>query len=197
MIGRDGADLVLTDPPYGVAEQTNRAGKGRAILAPCHDFPPVHGDNEPFDPLHLLGFGRLVLFGANYYAPRLPESPSWIVWDKRDGLTSNDNADCELAWSNLGGPARVFRHRWNGMIKASERDQRRVHPTQKPVALMEWIIVRATKQGDLVLDPYMGSGPVLQAAKNLGRKAIGIEVEERYCEVAAKRLAQEVLPLEA
>ena len=81
------------------------------------------------------------------------------------------------------------------MIRASEQE-RRVHPTQKPVALMRWIIQNWTQHGHLVLDPYMGSGPVLVAAKELGRRAIGVEIEERYCEIAAKRLAQGVLPLQ-
>lgn len=97
--------LVLTDPPYGVKERTNRKEVGRSNLAECNDFPPVYGDDEVFDPAHLLRFKRLVLFGGNYYAGQLPASPSWIVWDKRDGMTSNDNADVELAWTNLGGPA--------------------------------------------------------------------------------------------
>ena len=192
-----GVDLLLTDPPYGVNEATNRKERGRAKLAECNDFPAVFGDDKPFDPSHLLVVPRAVLFGGNYFADRLPPTASWIVWDKRDGIPSNDNADCELAWTNLGGPARVFRHLWNGMIKASERGERRVHPTQKPVALMRWIIQRWTTEGQLVLDPYMGSGPVVIAAKESGRRAIGIEIEERYCEIAAKRLQQEVLPLEA
>ena len=186
-------DLVLTDPPYGVSERTQRKSAGRSNLAECNDFPPVFGDDAPFDPSHLLTYRRLVLFGGNYFAQSLPPSPSWIVWDKRDGIPSNDNADVEMAWTNLGGPARSFHHAWSGMIKASERGDKRVHPTQKPVSLMAWIIQRHTAPGDLVLDPYMGGGSTLVAAKELGRLAIGIEVEERYCEVAAKRLAQDVL----
>lgn len=193
-----GADLfVLTDPPYGVAERTDRKAKGRSNLAECNDFPPVYGDDEPFDPAHLLRFKRLVLWGANYYAERLPTSPSWIVWDKRDGIPSNDNADVELAWTNLGGPARTFRHMWSGMLKASEQNERRVHPTQKPVALMSWIINTRTKPGDVILDPYMGGGSTLVAAKACGRRSIGIEFEKAYCDAAVKRLAQEVLDLGA
>ena len=192
-----GVDLLLADPPYGVSEACNRKERGRGKLAECNNFPDVYDDDKPFNPSHLLVIPRVVLFGGNHFADKLPPTPSWIVWDKRDGIPSNDNADCELAWTNLGGPARVFRHVWNGMIKASERDQRRVHPTQKPVALMRWIIQKHTQPGALVLDPYMGSGPVLVAAKETDRRAIGIEIEERYCEIAAKRLQQEVLPLEA
>lgn len=186
---------IITDPPYGVSERTDRRAKGRSGAAICNDFPAVHGDDEPFDPSHLVRYPRLLLFGANHYADRLPPSPSWVVWDKNDGLARNDNADCEMAWSNLGGPARLVAHRWKGMVKASEQGERRVHPTQKPVAVMRWIIDWYTKPGDLIVDPYAGSGSTLRAAKDLGRPAIGIEYETAYCRRIVERLAQDVLPL--
>jgi site-specific DNA-methyltransferase (adenine-specific) len=200
-ISPDDVALVLSDPPYGVSERTDRAAKGRGNKAACHDFPPVHGDDQPFNPTHLLRYPRLILWGANYYAHCLPPSPSWVVWDKLDGLTTtqrpigfDDNADCEVAWTNCGGPARLIPHRWKGMLMRAETAQR-VHPTQKPVLLMAKLIEWRTDPGDLVLDPYMGSGTTLRAAKDMNRRAIGIEIEERYCEIAAKRLAQEVLAL--
>lgn len=194
--------LVLTDPPYGVREKTERLTrrggpglhgggvKGRA-------FSPVAGDSEAFDPSWLLTFPKAVLWGANHYAG-LPPSASWLVWDKRRGTTPDDNADCELAWTNLGGPVRIFSHLWRGVCRDSEAGQAPVHPTQKPVTLMLWCLALAKlKPGALVLDPYMGSGPALFAAYLMNYRAIGIEIEERYCEIAAKRLQQEVLPLEA
>ena len=183
-------DLVLADPPYGVSERTNRKSNGRGNLAEGNDFPPVFGDDKPFDPTYLLTFSRVIMFGANHYADRLPASPSWIVWDKRDGIPSNDNADCELAWSILGGPARLYRHLWNGAIRASERQEPRVHPTQKPVNLMARLIDQYTKPADLIFDPYMGSGSTLVAAANLGRRAVGVEIMEQYCAVAVERLAK-------
>lgn len=207
--------LVLTDPPYGVGERTDRASKGRGSepgktssslkgtkhqAAPSRDFLPVHGDDEPFDPSHLLRFPRLILWGANHYAERLPSSPSWIVWDKLDGLATtkrfvgvDDNADCEMAWSNCGGPARIVPHRWKGMVRASEQGDRHLHPTQKPVWLMARLLEWRTEPGDLVLDPYAGSGPVLVASKLLGRRAVGIEYERAYCDVMVSRLAQGIL----
>ncbi len=195
-------NLVLTDPPYGIRAETERKSRRRGKLpALRHDFPPVHGDDQPFDPSPLLRFPRLILFGANYYAERLPASPSWIVWDKLDGLTTEKReigficqADVEMAWTNLGGPARLVPHRWLGMLKASERTDRRVHPTQKPIALMERLIELYTSEGDLILDPYAGSGPVLIAARRTGRRAIGVEIEAHYCQVIINRLEAPAAP---
>lgn len=186
--------LILTDPPYGIGVRTSYKSAGRGISTARHtwvprDHPPVVGDTEHFDPRHLLRFGRCVIFGANNFASLLPDSQSWLVWNRE---SDSATADAELAWTNLGGTVRAFSHLWDGYRRASEIGQH-YHPTQKPVALMAWIIGRATRRGDLVLDPYMGSGPVGRAAKDAGRRYIGIELEERYCELAAKRLAQEVL----
>ena len=191
------ADVIVTDPPYGVSLNTSYRQAQRGRLTAAHDYPPVHGDDQPFDPTPFLNYSGVVLWGANYYADRLPPSGQWLVWDKRDGVGFNDQADCELAWtSGTGGTVpRMFVHRWNGMLKASERADRRLHPTQKPVALMAWCLT--FMPDGVVLDPFMGSGSTIKAAKEAGRKAIGIEIEERYCEIAAKRCSQEVLGLSA
>lgn len=183
---------VISDPPYGVSERTMRAAAGRSNLAECNDFPAVFGDDEPFDPADWLNAAPVVvLWGANHYCSRVPDGPSWLVWDKRDGIPSNDNADCEIAWSNIGGPARVFRHLWSGMIKASEKDARRVHPTQKPVALMRWCIEQArVPVGGVILDPYAGSGSTIVAAVTMGYPAIGIEIEPRYYETMLRRVTE-------
>lgn len=213
--------LLLSDPPYGISLDTANAARGRGALsatdmaapttgrvkqaiAKSTDYIPVFGDSEPYDPTPLLRFKRLILFGANHFAPRLPDSPSWLVWDKTAGLVAKkrligicDNADAELIWTNLGGPVRILGHQWLGLMKATERGEARVHPTQKPVALLRWLIEFYSKPGDLILDPYMGSGSTLVAARDTGRRCIGIEIEERYCEIAARRLEQMMLPLEA
>lgn len=184
--------LVLTDPPYGISHPTNYAGRGRGSAAPCRDYAPVHGDHAPFDPRWLLEVGAArILWGGNYYANLLAPVSGWLVWDKErpDDL---DQATCELAWTDCVKGVRRFRWLWNGMIRRGNEELE--HPTQKPVALMEWCMgLRWTAQYGEVLDPYMGSGTTLRAAKNLGRTAIGIELDERYCEIAAKRLEQEVL----
>ena len=201
----DPVDLVLTDPPYGINANTRtatsrRVGDVQGIkgCAPkLRDHKPVYGDKVPFDPSKWLGFPKVILWGGNHYADRLPVSACWLVWDKREGTTSDDNADCELAWTNLKGPARLHRQLWRGLcMRAEENGKPRLHPTQKPLELMRWCLLhKHTSDCKTVLDPYMGSGTTLRAAKDLQRQAIGIEVEEAYCEIAAKRLAQEVLAL--
>lgn len=192
-------DVIVTDPPYGINANTKGASTWRAGLAASNDYAPVQGDDVPFDPALLLAAEvPTVMFGANHYGSRLPDASRWLVWDKLDGLKScrdvgfNDQADVELAWTNFGGPARMFSHRWMGIMKTGEDAKtKRRHPTEKPVELMRWCMIQ-TPPG-VILDPFMGSGTTLRAAKDLGRKAIGIELDRKYCDIAVKRLAQEVL----
>jgi len=183
-------DLVLTDPPYGINHPTNYKERGRGNLASCKDYPPIFGDIENFNPKPFINQAA-VLFGANYFCDKLPISSGWIVWDKErpDEL---DQATCEIAWSNFIRGIRRFKYLWNGMIRQGKEEL--FHPTQKPIALMKWILNLKWTPLGLILDPFMGSGTTLVAAKELGRKAIGIEIEEKYCEIAVRRLAQEVLP---
>lgn len=193
--------LVATDPPYGVAvavDNTRFTGgsrtKDRATVQPRRK---VHGDEHPFDPTPLLRFRRLVLFGAQNFAARLPTSNGWIVWDKRAGLEDVPDwplGEGELAWTNVTGAVRFFRNRWFGLVRDAERGEH-YHPTQKPLALMRWIVQSWSKEGDVILDPFAGSGTTLVAAKQTGRRAIGIEIDEGYCRVAAERLSQNVLDL--
>ena len=189
-------DAVVTDPPYGVGWRGT--GNKSGVLAQTTQFVGVGiiGDDEPFDPSPWLDFPHVILWGANHYADRLPPRGRWLVWDKRDGLTSNDLADCELAWTNDTRPARLFSHRWMGMLKDSDRGKRRVHPTQKPVPVMSWCL----KQLDLppnatILDPYMGSGTTAIAAMKAGYRFIGIEIEPAYFAVAQRRVREAATPL--
>lgn len=194
--------LLWADSPYGVSERTDRSSKGRGHQAgsqswASRDWAPVAGDDQPFEPTPLLAFSRIVLWGANNYASRLPDSGSWWWWDKRDGVTPNDNGDGELAWTNLGGPPRQFSHLWSGHLRASEVGQQHLHPTQKPVALATWGFQRAKlKPGDLVFSPYMGSGPEARAAMDMGLRFIGCEIVEDYCKAAVNRLRQRPLFLD-
>lgn len=185
------ADLVVSDPPYGIAykPQSGRINGPNVQYANRFEGELIVGDEAAFDPSTILSLNiPSILWGGNHFAGSLPSHSKWLVWDKRYGTTAvNDFGDCELAWTNLeGSGTRIFRHFWDGFNKASERGISRVHPTQKPVALMNWCI-QLLPSAELILDPYMGSGSTLKAAKLLGKQAIGIEIEERYCEIAAKR----------
>lgn len=182
--GIETADLVLTDPPYGMDYKPLRGADGSKRWA-----EGVAGDAEPFDPAHLLRFPRLVLFGANWYADQLPASGGWLVWDKtprsiKDGFAASH---AELAWTNLCTSVRKFSLQWGGEAHGGEPH---LHPTQKPVGLMRWALQQFTEHGQLVLDPYMGSGPVAEACLQMGRRYIGIEIREDYCAAAVSRFKQ-------
>ena len=188
LIPKDSIDLVLTDPPYGVGHKTDYKSSGRSTMRP-KDYPPCVGDEGPFDPAPLLRFGRCVLWGANYYANQLPEVSGWLLWDKRvrqDKGVNMDQAEGEMAWSNCVKGLRIFRHMWTGCWRDSE-GRTGYHPMQKPVALMSWVLAKARPAG-LVLDPYMGCGPVPLACQRIGVHCLAIEISEHYCEIAAKRL---------
>lgn len=127
-----------------------------------------------------------VIFGGNYFA--LPPARCWLVWDKLNG--ANDFADCELAWTNLDRAVRRLAYRWNGMIRENH-EERGFHPTQKPVGVMLWVLELATKPGDVVIDPFCGSGTTGVACLRLGRRFIGIERESKYAAIARERLTAE------
>jgi len=199
-------DLLLSDPPYGLGESSknhknhksrNRVRGGKAILST--DYGSDAWDDEPPSASQIalcVGIAKsAILWGGNYFG--LPAASKWLVWDKEN---SGDFADCELAWTNLPGAVRIFRHMWNGMLRASERNTPRVHPTQKPVALMDWCINQAdyktSKDGTVsigavqsVFDPFMGSGTTGVSCANLGKAFIGIEREAKYFDIACERIA--------
>lgn len=190
----DKADLLLTDPPYGIGEAAGK-NKSRTNLAAAQDYGDEEWDDGPV-PAALLELVRSkakhqIIFGGNYYA--LPPSSCWLVWDKDNG--ANDFADCELAWTNLDKAVRRLRWRWAGMLQehAGIHKEPRWHPTQKPLEVMKWAISHAPDDARTILDPFMGSGTTLVAAKELGLSAIGIERSRKYCEVAVRRLAQEYM----
>lgn len=179
-------DAVVTDPPYGI-DWSTPIGPNR------QEARRVSGDEASFDPAEILLLGvPSILWGANHYASKLPNSPAWITWDKRPTGWKNDQSDCELAWSNIGGTARMFRKSWGGggcLAGENGTGNRNLHPTQKPLSLMTWCIEKT--QGTIA-DPFMGSGTTGVAAVRLGRKFYGIELEEKYFDIAVKRIEAEM-----
>lgn len=168
----------------------------RGAWIPPRDYGENDWDKEaPVQTVHdaINQTDFAIVWGGNYFG--LPASSCWLVWDKDNG--SNDFADCELAWTNLRKAVRKFKYRWNGMLQEHGGDKKevRVHPTQKPVPLMRFCLTQCLT-AQAILDPFMGSGTTLLAAKLEGRKAVGIEISEKYCEVAANRLRQKVLNFE-
>lgn len=198
----EGRVLLLTDPPYGIGEnsikQTARQCRGRGnskALADQRDYGEFHWDakleRRHIDKLISCSDAQII-WGGNYYANWLPASSCWLVWDKDNG--DNDFADCELAWTSFPSAVRIFKWRWNGMLQGDmKHKEERVHPTQKPLPLMKWCIEKYGKDFDVILDPFGGSMTTLVAAKLLGKRAIAIELDENYCRLGASRLNQETL----
>lgn len=199
------ADLLCTDPPYGIGVSHSRKFSGGSgarrrctgkfngvetdIKRPrCRDYGDFDWDDAPpsrwiFD-LMCEQTNSQIIFGGNYFP--LPPSRCWLVWDKDNGATTY--SDCELAWTNFSTSVRKFRWRWNGFLQEDmKHKEERVHRAQKPLPLMRWCIEQAPGC-KTILDPYAGSGTTLLAARELGREAIGIEREELFCEMAVKRL---------
>jgi site-specific DNA-methyltransferase (adenine-specific) len=170
------ADLVVTDPPYGIFLKGGKWGKkfGNGL-----DW-----DKQPAGNIEqVLEAGvEQIIWGGNYFS--LPPSRGWLIWYKPDSVPSA--ADVELAWTSRDMNSKLITH-----SIAATNGERVAHPTQKPLAVMKWCIA-FFPEAQTILDPFAGSGTTLRAAKDLGRCAIGIEIEEKYCEIAAKRLSQEV-----
>ena len=181
-------DLVLTDPPYGIGwmpRVNNREGLWIDDERP-NLKPLMVGNNHCF-------------WGGNYFADQLPISESWFLWLKRpEGFEGDPRtyATCEMAWTDYGGKPRVKTHVWDGGKRAGDKSNREFnHPAQKPLEIMKWCITSAPNKPQLILDPFLGGGTTLVAAKNLNRHCIGIEIKEKYCEIAAKRCSQMVMDL--
>ena len=182
------ADMVFTDPPYGINIGNQSQGKGGGIAKKI-DYGVNEWDKQiPYDAINLsLSIcDNVILWGANYYSDKLPPSSCWIVWDKDNGDT--DFADCELAWTSYKKSVKKFKWKWMGMLQEDMKNkEKRVHPTQKPVALAEWAF-NEFQAGKNILDLFLGSGSTMVAAHQLKRKCYGMELEPKYCQVIIDRM---------
>jgi DNA modification methylase len=188
----DPVDLIVTDPPYGINAGDQRQQKSRGKLAKATDYGVNDWDKETV-PQWLIDSiveksKYCVVWGGNYY--KMPPCKGPLVWDKEN---TGDFADGEIAWNNYCIGLRIKRHLWNGMIRKGREP--RFHITQKPLEIITWSISLCPVKPKMVLDPFLGSGTTLRAAKDLRIQAVGIEKSERDCEIAANRMRQEVLEL--
>jgi site-specific DNA-methyltransferase (adenine-specific) len=188
-------DLAIVDPPYGIGESGDR-NKSRGKLAVAQDYKAFAGGDK--EPPSLEYFNELVrvsknqiIWGANHFADRLPcpKSPCWIVWDKVTG--DSDFADCELAFASFKTAVRKFSFQWSGMLQGDMKNKEsRIHPTQKPVKLYEWLLTNYAKQGDKILDTHLGSGSHAIACNNLGFELTACELDKDYFDASVKRIKQ-------
>lgn len=183
-------DLMLTDPPYGINVNKMVLGLGGGIWRKI-DRRGGTWDQKSMSPEQrdeCLRIGQnQVIFGGNYFD--LPPSRCWFIWDKRVNLSSDDYADCEMAWTSFDKVTRIIRYLWRGMLQGNMANREiKYHPTQKPLPVMQWILERYSKPDELILDPFCGSGTTCVAAKRLGRRYIGIDISEEYCEITRQRL---------
>jgi hypothetical protein len=197
-------DMAWCDPPYGVnavkgghiggakpfGKKRRGGGHSGKTIIPAGSYFPIIGDDSTDTAISAaeicagVGARITILWGANNYAEALPPSRCWLVWDKQ---STGNVAEAELAWTSMDAPIRLFKHQWSGLMKASERGERRVHPTQKPVALALWCFAEFGKSGDVVIDLFLGSAPSLIAAERSGRMLLGMELAPEYIDVAILR----------
>tara|TARA_R110000744_G_C19091275_1_gene532443 strand:- start:27 stop:662 length:636 start_codon:yes stop_codon:yes gene_type:complete len=182
-------DLAIVDPPYGLGDRLVKGGAkgGMGTLQNLADDKVTTWDDEIPTPEYFTELKRVtknqIIWGGNYFLDYLGKTDGFIVWDKMNG--TNPMADAELAWQNVKGTTRMFRwHHFSG-----ERTKK-IHPTQKPVKLYEWLLMNYAKEGDKILDTHLGSGSIALACHNLGYDLEGYELDKEYFDNATKRIKQ-------
>jgi len=198
-------ELGIVDPPYGIGEAAGKnasRNKGFGIgnkkskkVTFSKDYGNKSWDDKYPDNNYFIELKRVsknqIIFGANYFIENIPKSNSscWIVWDKDNG--ESDFADCELAYTSFKTAVRKFVFRWNGMLQQDMKNKQiRIHPTEKPIKLYEWLLMNYAKKGDKILDTHLGSGSIAIACHNLGYDLTACELDTEYFEAAMKRLKQ-------
>ena len=188
-------ELAIVDPPYGIGESGD-SNKSRGKLAEAKNYKAFSGSDISAPNLdYFLELKRVsknqIIWGANHFCGTFGGSSScWIVWDKMNGNT--DFADCELAYASFKTAVRKFQFQWQGMLQGDmKKKERRIHPTQKPVKLYDWLLANYAKPGDRILDTHLGSGSSAIAAHYAGHDFVGIELDEDYFKAASKRVDNE------
>jgi site-specific DNA-methyltransferase (adenine-specific) len=187
-------DLAIVDPPYGIGENGDR-NASRGKLAVAQDYKAFAGGDreappvEYFNELQRVSYNQIV-WGANHFIDRIAKPSScWVVWDKVTG--NSDFADSELAWTSFKTAVRNFRFQWSGMLQGDMKNKEaRIHPTQKPVKLYEWLLTNYAKPGQRILDTHGGSMSIAIACHNLGYDLTLCELDEDYYKAGVARFEQ-------
>lgn len=195
LLDGDEPNMVFADPPYGIkaaSQYADGSKRGNVARGKHEDIANDDSTEVAIDSssliLSLYPKAVQIWWGANYYANVLPPSSCWIIWDKEQ---TSQFADGELAWTNQKSAVRIFKHQWNGMIRASERGEKRIHPTQKCLALARFCFDTYGKSGDIVLDPFGGSGITIIEAQSKGDRLVrAMEFSDIYCEKIMRRFEQ-------
>jgi len=178
-------DAVVTDPPYGIGHKHSGKSSGKWGKA---NSKPIFMDDVAFDPRPYL-VAPAIMFGGDHFADLLPQGGVFHVWDKECGRTNRYDSfsDAEIFWTSFAGKRRVIRYMWKGLqVEEPNIDQVRQHPTQKPVSVMRQLIGMVS--GQMILDPFMGSGSTGVAAMQMGKDFIGCEIDPAYFDIACKRI---------
>ena len=196
------ADMVFTDPPYGMYLDTKMSAQKRekgGWTSKPKNYGKVIGDNEDFSAKLIETIfdnfkycKEIFIWGADYFAELIPQRTegAWFVWDKRAGIENVEFtlSEFELLWSRQKHQRRIARVRWMGLLGTEqEPDHRRFHPTQKPIELSKWFIEKYSKKDQTIVDLFGGSGSTLIACEQLGRKCYMMELDPKYCDVIRKR----------
>jgi len=186
-------DLAIVDPPYGIDVTNQSQGKGGGVARKIDYIKKDWDKSAPnkyyFEELMRVSVNQ-VIWGANHFISRIPyDSSCWVIWDKDNGAT--DFADCELAWTSFNTAARKLKWKWSGMLQQDMKNKEtRIHPTQKPVKLYEWLLDNYAKEGDTILDTHLGSGSIALACHNRGYNLDAYEIDNDYYMSATNRLKQ-------
>lgn len=182
-------ELAICDPPYGISQPAFRKESNNKAAIPINYHNAVYNQSAPnagyFDELFRVSLNQII-WGANYYNQYLPSGNKWIFWDKHTDKTQW--GDGEFAFTSFKGSITKFDYAWNGMIQGDMKEkEKRIHPTQKPVALYKWLLKNYAKEGDKILDTHLGSGSSRIAAYDMGFDFTGYELDEDYFNAQEER----------